>query len=54
MKKLLPELSGLVWSAAGAGFVIITLDGATRRNAIVITAVAVFTQIASILLGDDE
>jgi hypothetical protein len=55
VKRLLNELSGLAWTLAGTGLVLITLTGSTRRLGIIISSIGLaINVIALILQGDEE
>lgn len=55
VKKWLDELTGLAWTLAGTGLVLITLTGSTRRLGIIISIVGlVINLIAVALKGDEE
>lgn len=54
MKKALTELSSLGWTLAGTFLVLITLSGQTRRQGIMISAVALVVHIAAIIVNKDD
>lgn len=54
MKRFIDELNALAWTLAGTGLVIITLTGAVRRSAIIITLIALGINLATIFLSKDD
>jgi hypothetical protein len=54
MKKLISEVSGLIWTLAGTGLVLITMSGTTKTLGIAISAIALILHILTALLKSDE
>jgi hypothetical protein len=54
VKRFLNELSGLAWTLAGTGLVLITLTGSTRRLGIIISAIGLAINVIALLLQGDE
>ena len=54
MKKFISEFSGLIWTLAGTGLVLITMSGKTKALGLAISAVALVLHILSALLKSEE
>lgn len=54
VKKWLDELTGLAWTLAGTGLVLITLTGSTRRLGIIISIVGLVVNLIAVALKGDE
>lgn len=54
VKKWLDEVTGLAWTLAGTGLVLITLTGATRRLGIIISIVGLVVNLIAVALKGDE
>lgn len=54
VKKWFDELTGLAWTLAGTGLVLITLTGATRRLGIIISIVGLAVNLVAVALKGDE
>lgn len=54
VKKWLDELTGLAWTLAGTGLVLITLTGSTRRLGIIISIVGLVVNLFAVALKGDE
>ena len=54
VKRFLYELSGLAWTLAGTGLVLITLTGSTRRLGMIIAAIGLAINVVALLLQGDE
>jgi hypothetical protein len=55
VKKWLDEVTGLAWTLAGTGLVLITLTGSTRRLGIIISVIGLAVNLVAIAIkGDDE
>jgi len=54
VKKWLDEMTGLAWTLAGTGLVLITLTGSTRRLGIIISVVGLVINLVAVALKGDE
>lgn len=59
MKKLLDDLTGLAWTLAGTGLVLITLTGSTRKIGLLIGVTGLLINLGALAAkagssGDDE
>lgn len=54
MQKWIGELSGLIWTLAGTGLVLVTLSGETRRLGWYISISALIVHIIFILLKERD
>ena len=54
MRKWLDEMSGLVWTLAGTGLVLVTLSGSTRRLGWTISAVALLVHLLLISMKERD
>jgi len=54
VKKWLDEITGLAWTLAGTGLVLITLTGSTRRLGIIISIVGLVVNLIAVALKGDE
>jgi len=54
MNKFLNEVSGLIWTLAGTGLVLITLSGSTKTLGIAISAFALVLHIITVVLKNEE
>ncbi len=54
VKKWLDEVTGLAWTLAGTGLVLITLTGSTRRLGIIISIVGLVVNLIAVALKGDE
>ena len=55
MKKILRELVAMTWSLVGAGYVLMTVQGAIFRTGLVLTFIGVGIQLLGLaLVSDDE
>jgi len=54
VKKWLDEITGLAWTLAGTGLVLITLTGSTRRLGIIISVVGLVINLVAVALKGDE
>jgi hypothetical protein len=54
VKRWLNELSGLAWTLAGTGLVLITLTGSTRRLGFIIAGIGLAINVIALLLQGDE
>jgi hypothetical protein len=54
VKKWLDEMTGLAWTLAGTGLVLITLTGSTRRLGIIISIVGLVVNLIAVALKGDE
>lgn len=52
--KILNEIGGAILILIGFMFVIITLEGATRTQAIILTVIAMLAHIGTIFTEDQE
>lgn len=54
MQKWIGELSGLVWTLAGTGLVLVTLSGETRQLGWVISISALVVHLAFISMKESD
>jgi len=55
VNRWLDELTGLAWTLAGTGLVLITLTGSTRRAGIIISIIGLIVNLMAVALkGNDE
>lgn len=54
VKKWLDEITGLAWTLAGTGLVLITLTGSTRRLGIIISVVGLVVNLIAVAFKGDE
>lgn len=54
MRKWVDELSGLIWTLAGTGLVLVTLSGSTRRLGWYISITALLVNLVLISLKEDN
>ena len=54
MQKWISELSGLVWTLAGTGLVLVTLSGETRQLGWVISISALVVHLAFISMKESD
>lgn len=55
VEKWIDEITGLAWTLAGTGLVLITLTGSTRRLGIIISLIGLVVNLVAIALkGNDE
>ncbi len=54
MKKFIEEVSGLIWTLAGTGLVLITMSGSTKTLGIGISVVALILHIFTVILKSEE
>lgn len=54
MKKFVEEISGLIWTLAGTGLVLITMSGNTKTLGISISVAALVLHIFTVLLKSEE
>jgi hypothetical protein len=54
MRKWLDEMSGLVWTLAGTGLVLVTLSGSTRQLGFIISASALLVHLILISMKESD
>jgi len=55
VEKWIDEITGLAWTLAGTGLVLITLTGSTRRLGIIISLIGLVVNLLAVAMkGNDE